>query len=377
MIYLDHQASAPMAEGVLDAMLPFLEGRYGNPHSDDHAAGWEASEAVERARGQVAAAIGCEPDEIVFTSGATEANNIALLGAASVLEDGPRRILVSAIEHKAVLAPARALAAHGHELVVVPVGPDGRIDMDMLDAEIARGADLVSVGAVNNEIGTVQDLAAVAELAAGAGALFHSDATQALAWRGFDALSAGVDLASFSAHKMGGPKGIGALYVARDARGRIAPIAHGGEQEDGLRPGTLPTPSCVGFGEACSRLPDPLGVAAWQAVTDRLEASLLGAFPALRRNGSRGDRHPGNLSLTLPGLYAGVLVARLQPDVAVARGSACTSGMPEPSHVLRAIGLGAEEAEATLRLSTGPGTTADEVDEAVALIVAAVRDQGE
>lgn len=357
-----------MAEGVLAAMMPFLVGSYGNPHSDDHAAGWAASQAVEHARGQIASTVGCQTHEIVFTSGATEANNIAILGAGAAWTDGPQRILVSSIEHKAVLAPARALAARGHELVAIPVDRDGTIDLDTLRSELSHGAALVSIGAANNEIGTVQDLAAVAELAREAGALFHSDATQALAWSGFDADAAGTDLASFSAHKMGGPKGVGALYVRQDVRKRIAPITFGGEQEDGLRPGTSPTHSCVGFGAACAMLPDPERVARWRATTRHLEALLCAAFPTLRRNGRPEDGHPGNLSVTLPGVEADVLVARLQPRLAVSRGSACTSGMTEPSHVLRAIGLTLEETDATLRLSTGPGTAMQEVEEAASII---------
>jgi cysteine desulfurase len=364
-IYLDYQASTPVSSAVVEAMAPYYSVGYANPHSDDHAAGWAAAEAVEVARRRVAGTIGADASELIFTSGATEANNLAILGAAAALGDRRGRIVVTAIEHKAVLAPARELARRGFDVVVVPVQRDGVLDIARTAEAIGDRAALVSVGAVNNEIGTVQDLAALADLARGAGALFHSDATQALGWGAMEANAAGVDLASFSAHKVGGPKGVGALFVAGSARDRVEPIQFGGGQEDGLRPGTVPTPLCVGFGAACLRLPDAEAVQRWRAVTARLHEGLATAVPGLVLNGAPSPRHPGNLSLTMPGIEADALVARLQPHVAVSRGSACTSGIPEPSHVLRAIGLDARAAEATVRFSTGVGTTDDEVDRAI------------
>lgn len=364
-IYLDHQASTPLNPLALEAMISCLRDTYANPHSDDHAAGWAAANAIEVARAQVADAIGAEADEVVFTSGATEANNIAILGAAEAVGSRRGRIVVTAVEHKAVLAPARALARRGFELVVVPVAPDGTLRLDDLTLAIDEQTVLVSVGAVNNEIGTVQPLRDVAAICRKRDALLHTDATQALSWQGIDVASSGVDLASFSAHKAGGPKGIGALYVSQSARGRIEPISFGGGQEEGLRPGTLPTPLCVGFGAASADLPDALSVLRWRELTQDLFDRLKLALPEVRMNGPATSRHPGNLSVTLPGTDADALVARLQPMLALARGSACSSGIPEPSHVLTAIGLHPAEASATIRFSTGVMTTPEEIVRAV------------
>ncbi|MCP3733842.1 cysteine desulfurase [Sphingomonas sp. RP10(2022)] len=371
-IYLDHQASAPPSPTVLSAMMPFISGIYANPHSDDHAAGWAASDAVEAARAHVAGALGAETGEIVFTSGATEANNIAILGVAEAATDR-RAIVVGAIDHKSVLAPARALGRRGFKVHIAPVDDDGAIDLAVLGDLVNDDTLLVSIGAVNNEIGSVQRLADISRICRDAGALLHSDATQGLAWGAVDVEAAGVDFASVSAHKAGGPKGVGALFVSSTSADRIAPVIHGGDQENGLRPGTLPTPLCVGFGAACTDLPDEDGIERWREVTDHLLAGLRGAIPGLRLNGAPSPRHPGNLSVLLPDGDAAAVVARLQPRLAVSRGSACTSGTPEPSHVLRAIGLSAVEAERTIRLSTGPGTRIEEVERAVALIAAAVR----
>lgn len=369
-LYLDHQASTPVLQSVLSAMSPYLTTHFANPHSEDHAAGWAASDAIERARAQVAAAMGAEPEEIYFTSGATEANNLAILGVAEAAA-GRRKVIVGATEHKSVIGPARALARRGMELRVAPVDADGMIDLDALGRLIDDDTLLVSIGAVNNEIGTVQRLAAISALCHAVGALLHSDVTQALSWKAIDVEAAGLDYASASAHKVGGPKGIGTLFVAAGAADRIAPIIFGGEQEGGLRPGTLPTPLCVGFGAACNELPDDNAVAQWRRVTARLLAGIRDAIPGIRLNGASDPRHPGNLNILMPEGDASAFVARLQPGLAVSRGSACTSGTPEPSHVLRAIGLSGAEAERSIRLSTGPGTTAAEVDVAIGMIALA------
>ena len=337
-----------------------------NPHSSEHAAGWGAAALVDEARSQVAAAVGADADEIVFTSGATEADNLALLGLGNPV--GRRRIVVGALEHKAVLGPARELARRGFELVVVPATPDGIVDPDALAGIVDEGTLLVSLMLVNNEIGTVQPMERVAGACAQVGALLHVDAAQALAWLRIDVAKLGADLLSLSAHKMGGPKGIGALFVRQDVRSRLHPLLFGGEQEDGLRPGTLPTPLCVGFGAACRVLPDASEVTLWRERTSRLEAALLALAPNALINGTACERHPGSISVTLPGIDAEALVARLQPDVAVSRGSACTSGIPEPSHVLRAIGLTRELSETTIRVSPGRFTTDLEIDGAIAAL---------
>jgi cysteine desulfurase len=355
---------------ALSAMSPYVITHFANPHSEDHAAGWAAADAIEHARAQVAAAMGAEPEEIYFTSGATEANNLAILGVAEAAA-GRRTVIVGATEHKSVIGPARALARRGLKLRGAPVNADGMIDLDALRRLIDDDTLLVSIGAVNNEIGTVQHLAAISAMCHAVGALLHSDVTQALGWNAIDVEAAGLDYASASAHKVGGPKGIGTLFVAAGAADRIAPIIFGGEQERGLRPGTLPTPLCVGFGAACDELPDDDSVARWRGVTARLLAGIGAAIPGIRLNGAADPRHPGNLNILMPECDAAAFVARLQPGLAVSRGSACTSGTPEPSHVLRAIGLSAPEAERSIRLSTGPTTTAAEVDAAIGMIALA------
>jgi cysteine desulfurase len=369
-IYLDHQASTPLSPGVFAAMTPYFTEFYANPHSDDHAAGWSASFAIDEARAAIADAIAVDPSELTFTSGATEANNLALLGVAAACSAGSR-IIVTSIEHKSVLGPARALASRGFDVVVLPVGSDGLLDLEVLGSALEVPTALVSVGAVNNEIGVVQPMAAIAALCRSRGALIHTDATQALSWGAADPTGWNVDFASLSSHKAGGPKGVGALYVSLNARNRIEAVQHGGEQEDGLRPGTLPTPLCVGFAEACRSIPDAAAVARWRGVTRALLSGLEDIWPGLRVNGSRADRHPGNLNVMLPGVEGDQLLAMLQPNLAISRGSACTSGTPEISHVLAAIGISPGAADASLRLSTGAFTTMDEVVEALRLLRAA------
>ena len=361
-----------MSTEVIEAILPFLSGTYANPHSSDHAAGWAASEAVERARERVAASLGADPDEIVFTSGATEANNIAILGAAEAVL-APGRIVVSAIDHKSVLGPARALARRGFELAVAPVKSDGIIDLAALRDLVDEHTVIVSIGGVNNEIGTVQPIRELASIVRErSNALIHTDATQALPWRAADVGSLGVDLASVSSHKVGGPKGIGALFVARNTAGRLQPVMHGGGQETGLRPGTLPTLLCVGFGAACNTLPDERQINQWRNTTADLLRLLREELPKLRLNGASLHRHPGNLNVMLPGVSADVLIAQLQPYLSISLGSACTSGIPEASHVLVALGLDSAETQSSFRISTSPTTSAAEIQEAARMITSRV-----
>lgn len=349
---------------ALAALCTALKEFDGNPHASEHAAGWTASEAIENARSAVATVVGGDADEIVFTSGATESNNLALLGASSP-SSRRNRIVVTSIEHKAVLGPARELARRGFELTLAPACRDGSVDVDVLTHFIDERTLIVSAMLVNNETGVVQPIEEVGRAAAAAGALLHVDAAQALSWMKIDAPALGADLVSISGHKMGGPKGIGALWIRREIRDRIRPILHGGEQENGLRPGTLPTPLCVSFGEACRHLPSTAEVESWRIRTDRLQSGLRNIIMNAVVNGAGRSRHPGAISLTAPGVDAEVLVAQLQPNVAISRGSACTSGIPEPSHVLRAMGMSAEECGATFRVSTGRFTTDDEVSEAL------------
>lgn len=371
-IYLDHQASTPLHPESLAAMqLSFIE-HMANPHSTDHVLGWVAADAVEEARRAVAGAIGADPDEVYFTSGATEANNIALLGLKAG-DSGRKRLVISNIEHKAVLGPAREVVRRSGELILAPSGSDGVIDLETIRGLIDADTRLVSVMLVNNEIGTVQPVAKVAEMCRSAGAILHVDASQALAWMPIDVLKLGADMVSLSAHKMGGPKGVGALFVRREVRQWLEPLFFGGEQENGLRPGTIPVPLCVGFGAACHALPNPEEVSHWRERTLTFEKQLTASLPGAFVNGAKAERHPGSISLTLPGRDAELIIARLQSTVSVSRGSACTSGTVEPSHVLRAIGLTPSECHATMRISPGRFTSEEELSEAHNLIVAAAR----
>ncbi len=366
-IYMDYQATTPTDPRVVASMRPYWSEIYGNPHSADHAFGWDADAAVEAARAQIAELVGADPDEIIFTSGATEANNLAVLGIARASPPERRRIVVSTIEHKCVLAAARAAADEGFEVVMAPVNADGFVDMPALVGLIDTRVALVSVMAVNNEIGSVQPLPEIAALCAGVGAVFHSDAAQALSVLSVDVAASGVDLMSLSAHKAYGPKGLGALYVRRSLRVRPRPIMHGGGQERGLRAGTLPTPLCVGFGEACRILVQErdIDVARIGALRDSFLAQLRAAIPSIAVNGSLAHRHPGNVNLRFPAVDASALLQNLHPSVAASTGSACTSGQPEPSHVLAAIGLSAPQSNESIRFSVGRFTTDDEISLAV------------
>jgi cysteine desulfurase len=377
-VYMDYQASTPLDPRVLSAMLPHLEGAraLGNPHAADHAYGWSADAAIAESREAIARLIGADADEIVFTSGATEANNLALLGAARAARPGRREIVVSAIEHKCVLEVARALVDEGFLLRVAPVRNDGVIDLDELAALVGHRTAVVSVMAVNNEVGVVQPVRAVAELCNSVGAMFHSDAAQALAVEQIDVEDWKVDLLSLSAHKAYGPKGIGALYVGREKRSLIRPIMFGGGQENGLRPGTLPTPLCVGFGEACNILRRELTSEAERVreLRDRFLELLRIRIPDLSVIGTMANRHAGNLNVRIPGIEAELLLAAARPKLAAATGSACTSGVTEPSHVLTALGLSPIEAAEAVRLSIGRFTKDADIDAGVSAFALAAEE---
>jgi cysteine desulfurase len=365
-VYLDHHATTPCDPRVVTAMLPWFTERFGNPHSSEHAMGQEAEAAVEAARESVAALIGAEAREIVFTSGATEANNLAIKGAArfAARHGNPRRtVITAATEHKCVLESVADLAAEGFAPVVLPVGADGLLDPAVLRAAVDDTTLLVSVMAVNNEIGVVQPIAALAAIARDAGALFHTDAAQAAGRIAIDVAALGVDLASLSAHKMYGPKGVGALYVRRRPRARITPLFSGGGQERGYRSGTLPAPLLVGFGEA-ARIATAERDEEWARIGslgERLHARLAARVPGLLLNGHPTQRVAGNLNLSFPGARALDLMAAV-PDLCVSTGSACTSAAITPSHVLTALGVPADRAGATLRLGLGRSTSRADVD---------------
>ncbi len=375
-VYLDNQATTPCDPRVVAAMLPFFTQRFGNAHSAEHAMGHDAEAAVEAARAQVADLIGAEPREVVFTSGATEANNLAIKGAArfaAAQGSERRRVITVATEHKCVLESVADLRAEGFDPVFLPVSADGLADPAALRAALAEPTVLVSVMAANNETGVLQNLAGLAQLAHDAGALFHTDAAQALGKVPFGV--AGIDLASFSAHKVYGPKGVGALYVRRRPRARLLPLFSGGGQERGLRSGTLPTPLAVGFGEACriaaaEMVPE---AARLTALRDRLLDGLADRLPGLRVNGTLAHRLPGNLNITLP--HASALdVMRATPALCVSTGSACSSAEVAPSYVLAAMGLSPAQAARSLRVGLGRFTSAADVDFAIRALSLAAAD---
>ncbi|MDR3532562.1 MAG: aminotransferase class V-fold PLP-dependent enzyme [Rhodopila sp.] len=374
-VYLDNQATTRCDPRVVQAMLPFFSEDFGNPHSVEHVMGRKAEAAVEHARAQVAASIGADIREIIFTSGATEANNIAIKGAArfaAAMGDPRRRVITVATEHKCVLESVADLAAEGFEPVFLPVCPDGRLDPDALRHALATPTLLVSVMGVNNEIGVIQDIAALAAIAKEAGALFHTDLAQAVGKIPLDLNRWNIDLASVSGHKLYGPKGVGALFVRRRPRVRVSPLFSGGGQERGLRSGTLPTPLIVGLGEACRLAAEEMGAEAAriEGLRGRLLDRLRENIPGIQVNGSFQSRIAGNLNLTFPSATSMDLMQAV-PDLCVSTGSACSSAEIEPSYVLRALGLSDQAAARTLRIGIGRFTSAADIDYAAAALSAA------
>lgn len=376
-IYLDYQATTPVDPRVVDAMLPWFNARFGNPHSTGHAFGREAEDAVEAARGEIAGLIAADAREIVFTSGATESNNLAIKGAVRFLArhrpDQPRRVVTVATEHKCVLESVADLGAEGAEIEILPVDPDGLLDLKRLEDELRQGASLVSVMAVNNEIGVVQELAAIGALCRRYGALFHTDAAQAFGKIAIDVEAMKIDLLSISGHKIYAPKGIGALYVRRRPRVRLEPLFSGGGQERGFRSGTLSPALCVALGAATA-----IAGAEMTTETLRLQALAarflagLDAVGGVARHGHSMSRIPGNLNLSFAGVAALDIMASL-PRLALSTGSACTSASVETSYVLAALGVSPEQAAGALRIGFGRFTTEAEIDVASAAIAMAVR----
>ena len=371
-VYLDHQATTPLDPRVLEAMLPWLTAEFGNAASRQHSWGWTAESAVEAAREEVAAALGVAPREVVFTSGATEANNLAILGAARAAK-GRRHVVTSAVEHRAVLDPCRQLAAEGFEVTVLAPDATGRVSADAVAAAITGETLLVSLMAANNEVGALNPVAEIGALCAERGVLFHTDAAQAFGKVPLD-LGTGAALASLSAHKLYGPKGVGALWVRSRPRVPLSPILFGGGHERGLRSGTLNVPAIVGFGVAArlAARERESEAARLLSLRERLDGAIRGALEGVFLAGHAVDRLPGNLSLSFEGVDGERLVAELR-DVAVSSGSACTTASGEPSHVLAALGVPPALAKATLRFGLGRFTTAAEVDLAAGAVVAAVR----
>ncbi|MCU7860834.1 MAG: cysteine desulfurase [Candidatus Thiodiazotropha sp. (ex Lucinoma kastoroae)] len=374
-LYLDHQATTPVDEKVLAKMIPYFRESFGNPHSADHSIGWESSHAVDQSAQQIARFIGADSDEIIFTSGATEANNLALLGLAKRAHSNSKkkRIILSAIEHKCILAIGRILENQfGYQVDHLPVNKEGLISISGLEEALDDDVLAVSIMAVNNEIGTIQDIKRISEIVRKSGAIFHCDAAQAPTAMDMRDFAQNTDLLSLSAHKMYGPKGIGALYIRRDLQEHIEPLIYGGGQQNGLRSGTIPTPLCVGMGAAAEIL-NTEETKKKQVLLGRLRdrfVEKLNSTPwPTKLNGPTGEnRHPSNANICFSGFSAHDIINVLQPHLAASTGSACTSGITEPSHVLKAIGLTNDDAEASIRFSPGFETNDIDIDNAINLI---------
>ncbi len=370
-VYLDHHATTPCRPAVLDAMLPWFAERFGNAQSRSHTWGYQAREAVEHARAQLAERFGCSPKALHFTSGATEADNIAILGTLRANRHRGDHLLTVATEHEAVLATARAAEREGFRVTVLPPRPDGRVDPNRFVAALEPSTVLASVMWVNNEIGVINDVAALGEACRERGVLFHTDAAQAPAWLPVDLRALPVDLASFSAHKLYGPKGVGALYVRRGyPRIAIEPLQHGGGQERGLRSGTSPVPLIVGFGAAVAHLDRDEAVRVAE-LRDRLQEGLV-SLGGVTVNGSTRHRVAGNLNVRIDGIDVRALMLAV-PEVAFSTGSACTSERLEPSHVLLAMGIPRDEAARSVRFGLGHTTTEAEIVYAIERLQEGIR----
>lgn len=365
-VYLDYQATTPLDPHVLAAMQPYWTENFGNPHSEGHPFGWEAREAVDLARSQVADFLGADDNEILFVSGATESCNLALRGIATSASQERRQIVTLATEHPAVLETAHWLDGHGFDVVTLPVKSDGLLDLQDLESALNEHTLLVSVMLVNNEIGVIQPLRKISALCRRVGAAVHTDATQAAGRIDIDVDELGVDLLSLSGHKIYGPNGTGVLYIRNRPDLRVEPLLTGGSQERGLRPGTVAVPLVVGLGRACA-------VADYQLEYDtkrlkqmglRLLAELKKGFPGLQTFGNMEKRAPGSLSIGVPGVLGERLVEAVSGKIAISTGAACATGSPEPSHVLLGLGLEPEVAATGVRISLGRFTTDDEIDTA-------------
>jgi cysteine desulfurase len=369
-IYMDHHSTTPVDPRVLETMLPYFTERFGNAASKSHSFGWKAEEAVEEARDQVARLIGATAREIVWTSGATESDNLAVKGAARFHAARGRHLVTTAIEHKAVLDSLASLAREGFEVTVLPVSREGIVDPESVREALRPDTVLVSVMHANNEVGTVQPIEEIGQITREKGVLFHTDAVQSIGRIPFDVESTNADLVSLSAHKMYGPKGVGALYVRRRPRARLVAQIDGGGHERGYRSGTLNVPGIVGFGRAASLAREEMPSEAPRilALRERLRRAILGSLDRVVVNGSPEHRLPGNLNLSFEHVEGEALMIAMK-DVAVSSGSACTSASLEPSYVLRAMGVPDEMAHASIRFGLGRFNTEEEVDHVARLVV--------
>lgn len=372
-IYMDYQATTPTDPRVVEEMLPYFTTKFGNPHSRSHSFGWEAEKAVEIARSQVARLIGADAKEIIFTSGATESNNMTIKGVAQFYSSKKNHIITVNTEHKCVLDACRHLEQNGFQVSYLPVKSDGILDIEVLKAAITDQTVLVSVMAVNNEIGVIQPLKEIGALCRSKNVFFHSDIAQAFGKIPIDVDEMNIDLASISAHKIYGPKGIGALYVRRKPRIRLTPLINGGGQERGLRSGTLPTPMIVGFGKAADIAMNEMeqDYQHVKNLADYFLTNIHTQVPEVYLNGSKEQRYPGNMNLSFAYVEGESMILAIR-DLAVSSGSACTSSSLEPSYVLRALGVDVEMAHTSIRFGIGRFTTREEINYAIKLIVSKI-----
>ncbi len=369
-IYLDNHATTPLDPLVLEAMLPYLTDRFGNPSSKTHYYGWEAQAALDQSREQIAQILGAEPQEIIFTSGATEANNLAIKGVAEAYLAKGRHFITVQTEHRAVLAPLQYLESLGFEVTYLPVDGDGLLDPQTLVSAIRSDTVLVSVMAANNEIGVLQDLTTIGQICKERGVLFHTDAAQGIGKIPLDVHQMGIDLLSFTAHKCHGPKGVGGLYVRRkNPRVQIMPQIHGGGQEGDIRSGTLAVHQIVGMARALTLAVErqPIEQPAIQRLRDHLWTSIA-PLPGIYLNGHPTQRLAGNLNVSFAGIDGAALLAELTKEVALSSGSACSSSSLQPSHVLKAIGRSDKLALASLRIGISRFNTQGEIDRVATLI---------
>lgn len=374
-VYMDHHATTPLDPRVLEEMLPYFTEKYGNPASCSHAFGWAATEAVRAARTKISQLIGAAEEEIIFTSGATESDNLAIKGVAESMRGKGDHIITAATEHKAVLDSCKRLEKNGYRVTYLPVKKDGLIDLADLWHAFAEKTILVTIMAANNETGTLQPIEQIGQLCRERGITFHSDATQAIGKIPINVSRQYLDLVSISAHKMYGPKGVGALYVrSKDPKIQLAPLLDGGGHEHGMRSGTLNVPGIVGLGKACEIAAEEMGTEATRLsmLRDRLAGKITGQLEGCHVNGSMEHRLPGNLNLGFREVDGESLLMGLH-DVAVSSGSACDSGSPEPSHVLKAMGLDDESAYSTIRFGLGRFNTEAEVDYVASRVVETVK----
>ena len=374
-IFMDNHSTTPMDPRVLEAMLPYFTQKFGNSASRNHQFGWEAEEAVENARKQIAKLINCDAKEIVFTSGATESDNLALKGVVEMYKEKGDHVITCSTEHRAVLDTCKSLEKRGIKITYLPVGKDGLVNPDEVRKAITDKTILISIMLANNEIGTIHPIAEIARIAKEKGILLHCDATQGVGKIPVDVETLKVDLMSFTAHKIYGPKGIGALYVRKKGpRVRLVPQIDGGGHERGMRSGTLPVPLVVGFGKACELCEQEMPTESKRisALRDRLQAQIMGSLDECYLNGHPTQRLPHNLNISFAYVEGEALLMGVK-EIALSSGSACTSATLEPSYVLRALGVGSDLAHSSIRFGLGRFTTAEEVDYTAKRMVEAVK----